>query len=213
MEVSLDKEVNVFGAKIGERGKRALRMGRIGGVIAGVAVSAILVLWLAATRGAGLGLLPRIVAPLTLEADLSQRVLYVHRDGDVVAKYGIAVGSSEYPTPPGEYAVRTIIWNPAWVPPDREWARGKKPREPGDPKNPMQGVKIYFKAPMYYIHGTNNPGSIGDAASHGCIRMTREDAEELALMLQESTGAGSGGPGGSEQQVTLPSGVPFDIHN
>jgi lipoprotein-anchoring transpeptidase ErfK/SrfK len=53
----------------------------------------------------------------------------------------------------------------------------------------MQGVKIYFKAPYYFIHGTNDPGSIGEAASHGCIRMTAEDAMALAHRIEDAGGS------------------------
>jgi lipoprotein-anchoring transpeptidase ErfK/SrfK len=49
----------------------------------------------------------------------------------------------------------------------------------------MQGVKIYFKAPYYYIHGTNSPGSIGSAASHGCLRMRTKDAKALARRISK----------------------------
>jgi len=52
----------------------------------------------------------------------------------------------------------------------------------------MQGVKIYFRAPYYFIHGTNNPGSIGEAASHGCIRMVPDDARELARRIERAGG-------------------------
>ena len=52
----------------------------------------------------------------------------------------------------------------------------------------MQGVKIYFQAPYYYIHGTNDPGSIGEAASHGCIRMAPDDAINLAHRIQDAGG-------------------------
>jgi murein L,D-transpeptidase YcbB/YkuD len=52
----------------------------------------------------------------------------------------------------------------------------------------MQGVKIYFRAPYYFIHGTNDPGSIGEAASHGCIRMTPEEVTELAKMVMDNGG-------------------------
>jgi lipoprotein-anchoring transpeptidase ErfK/SrfK len=53
----------------------------------------------------------------------------------------------------------------------------------------MQGVKIYFNPPYYFIHGTNDPGSIGEAASHGCIRMTEDDAVSLARRIQEAGGS------------------------
>ena len=65
----------------------------------------------------------------------------------------------------GRFIVRHIVWNPAWVPPNAGWAKGKQPAAPGDPKNPMRAVKIFFQEPDYYIHGTNAEESIGYAAS------------------------------------------------
>jgi lipoprotein-anchoring transpeptidase ErfK/SrfK len=53
----------------------------------------------------------------------------------------------------------------------------------------MQGVKIYFEAPYYFIHGTNNPDSIGEAASHGCIRMDPDDAVSLAHQIEDAGGS------------------------
>jgi lipoprotein-anchoring transpeptidase ErfK/SrfK len=55
--------------------------------------------------------------------------------------------------------------------------------------NPTQGVKIHFKAPDYYIHGTNDPASIGRAASRGCIRMRESDAKNLARRIQRAGGS------------------------
>jgi lipoprotein-anchoring transpeptidase ErfK/SrfK len=124
-----------------------------------------------------------------LIASLGQRRLVIEDGGQVVREFGIAVGSPKYPTPKGQYTIRKMIWNPAWVPPkNRAWARGKKPGVPGDPRNPMQTVKIFFREPYYYIHGTNDPKSIGDAASHGCIRMDPVDAAELGAYLMEHGG-------------------------
>ena len=124
-----------------------------------------------------------------LDADLSSRTLKVITNGKVVVTYGIAVGRPKYPTPTGSFQTGTIDYNPAWNPPDSPWARGKKPQAPGAPGNPLRGVKIYFRAPAYYIHGTNNPGSIGEAASHGCIRMTEEDAISLARRIEKAGGS------------------------
>jgi murein L,D-transpeptidase YcbB/YkuD len=124
-----------------------------------------------------------------LSADLSQRRLVVYNSGGEVTTYGVAVGSPKYPTPPGTYTIRKIVWNPAWVPPDREWAKKKQPQEPGAAANPMRVVKIYFKEPDYYIHGTNAPESIGEAASHGCLRMEAGDAANLARYLMEHGGS------------------------
>ncbi|HET9986569.1 MAG TPA: L,D-transpeptidase [Longimicrobiales bacterium] len=173
---------------------------------------ALVALWLAATRAAGVGPWTRSDAPVSLEVNLSARTLTVRREGDVVNRYDIAVGTSEHPTPTGDFSISTMVWNPAWVPPNSDWARGKEPQEPGSPSNPMQGVKMYFREPTYFIHGTNDPESIGAAASHGCIRMAVGDAEELARMLMEETGAGSPPSGGETRYVTLPSAVPLEIH-
>ena len=118
----------------------------------------------------------RSEAPLSLKVDLSERVLRVIEGGEVVQTFDVAVGSRKYPTPTGGFRTGRIEWNPRWVPPDSWWARKLRPREGGDPRNPMQGVKIYFREPAYYIHGTNDPESIGRAASHGCIRMRVSDA-------------------------------------
>src|SRR5690606_40950549 len=92
-------------------------------------------------------------------------------------------------TPTGTLRTGRIEWTPSWNPPNSSWARGMKPRKPGDPQNPMQGVKIYFREPAYYIHGTNDPASIGQAASRGCIRMTPDDARELARMIERAGGS------------------------
>lgn len=127
-------------------------------------------------------------AALTLEVDLSTREL-VARDGDqILAEYGVAVGKDEKPTPTGKFTIRKIVWNPSWVPPDEKWARGKSPKGPGDPDNPMKRVKMFFKEPDYYIHGTGDEDSIGGAASHGCLRMTPDDVTELAKLVMAHGG-------------------------
>lgn len=120
-----------------------------------------------------------------LKVDLSERTLRVIQNGKVVKTYNVAVGTRKHPTPTGTFRTGRIIWNPRWVPPPSEWARKLKAREPGDPRNPMQGVKIYFREPWYFIHGTNDPASIGSAASHGCIRMRTSDAKALAKRISK----------------------------
>jgi len=123
-----------------------------------------------------------------LVVDLSDRELHVI-DGDRVERsYPVAIGKPGHPTPTGEFRIRRIIWNPKWVPPDSEWAKGKKAREPGDPRNPMGRVKMFFKEPDYYVHGTHEEDSLGRAESHGCIRMRNADVIELAKLVMEHGG-------------------------
>jgi len=123
--------------------------------------------------------------PMSITVDLSDRELIVYEDGEVTQTYSVAIGRADYPTPTGVFQSGKIEWGPRWVPPKAEWARNEIPREAGDPENPMQGVKIYFQYPDYFIHGTNAPSSIGTAASHGCLRMDVGDAMALANQIEE----------------------------
>jgi len=121
--------------------------------------------------------------------DLSDRQLHVMRGEEVVRSYTVAVGKPEHPTPKGSFSARRLVWNPSWVPPDAKWARGKRARAPGDPKNPMGRVKIFFKEPDYYIHGTHQEDSLGQAESHGCVRMRNDDVVDLAKTVMDAGGA------------------------
>jgi lipoprotein-anchoring transpeptidase ErfK/SrfK len=127
--------------------------------------------------------------PLRLEVRLADRELDVIDHGEVVSTYSVAVGRPRHPTPTGSFRTGGIVWNPSWKPPPVEWARDETYQPPGAPANPMQGVKIYFLAPDFYIHGTNDPDSIGEAASHGCIRMTVRDAIRLARRIERAGGS------------------------
>ena len=121
--------------------------------------------------------------------DISERRLYVEEDGEVIRSYAVGVGTSAHPTPRGSFTMRRVIWNPRWVPPDADWAKGKKAREPGDPANPMGRVMVFFQEPDYYVHGTNAPETVGSASSHGCVRMRNEDVIEFAQLLMDHGGA------------------------
>ena len=127
-------------------------------------------------------------APLWLQASLSARKLTIMKGDSVVKQFDVAVGHPDHPTPTGTFTIQKLIWNPAWVPPDEKWARGKKPAAPGAPNNPMKTVKIFFQEPDYYIHGTGAVESLGEAASHGCLRMDPDEAAEVALMLMDNSG-------------------------
>lgn len=127
-------------------------------------------------------------APIHVEADLSERKLYIKQGDSVVQEFAVAVGKGSKPTPLGNYTIRKIIWNPAWIPPDEPWAKGKKPQPPGAKDNPMKVVKIFFQEPDYYIHGTGDVESLGEAASHGCLRMDPDDAYRVARYLMEHGG-------------------------
>jgi murein L,D-transpeptidase YcbB/YkuD len=155
---------------------------------------------------------------ISLLASISDRTLTVRRNGEVVKVYDVAVGSERHPTPTGSYSIRKIVWNPTWIPPDRAWARDEVAQGPGDPDNPMKVVKIFFHEPDFFIHGTGATGSLGTAASHGCLRMDPDQAAELALMLMEDNGVARDWDWvkgilhmGESRTVSLDRSVPMDI--
>lgn len=114
-----------------------------------------------------------------IEIDLSKRRLELFEDGEQVLEATIAIGSPITPTPTGEYYVNQRLiapdpWGPfgpaaigisAFSPVLRDWAQG----------GPIA------------IHGTNDPSSIGEAISHGCIRVRNE----TLLRLFERVHAGT----------------------
>jgi lipoprotein-anchoring transpeptidase ErfK/SrfK len=95
-------------------------------------------------------------------------------------KYEIAVGQIGYETPGGLYHVQNKAVNPAWHVPDSPWAGALAGRviPGGAPDNPLVARWLGFYNGAG-IHGTNDPGSIGQAASHGCIRMRIPDVIDL----------------------------------
>jgi lipoprotein-anchoring transpeptidase ErfK/SrfK len=108
-----------------------------------------------------------------------QLSLYKHLK--LAKTYGIAVGRVGLETPAGLYHVQNKAINPAWTMPNSSWVAPKdrgKVIPGGTAANPLKArwIGIYAGAG---IHGTDDSGSIGSAASHGCIRMRIPDVEEL----------------------------------
>jgi lipoprotein-anchoring transpeptidase ErfK/SrfK len=132
---------------------------------------------------------PAVEAPLRVEVDVTTRMLSVYRDGAVTTTYPVAVGTAEWPTKTGSWTISQVVWNPEWVPPtDESWAKDEKPSQPGASDNPLGQVQLIYDPPRT-IHGTNEPASIGKAASHGSIRMRNADAVALAQAIMEAGGA------------------------
>lgn len=125
---------------------------------------------------------PRVVE-LEIVVNLAARRLDVYEAGERTRSYPVAVGSPRYMTPEGTYTISRAIWNPWWHPPKSAWARNEKPKAPG-PSNPMGRVKLHF-ASLLYIHGTSQEHSLGQPASHGCIRMANKDVMELARLVHQ----------------------------
>jgi lipoprotein-anchoring transpeptidase ErfK/SrfK len=94
--------------------------------------------------------------------------------------YSIAVGQVGLETPAGLYHIQNKAVNPAWSVPNSAWAGSLAGTvvPGGSPENPLKArwMGIFAGAG---IHGTDAIGSIGTAASHGCIRMRIPDVIEL----------------------------------
>jgi lipoprotein-anchoring transpeptidase ErfK/SrfK len=126
---------------------------------------------------------------LRLEVNVAERKLYVYRNDQVVSTHAIAVGTEEWPTRTGEWTVGQVVFNPRWTPPtDEEWAKDEEVAEPGDPDNPLGRIQMVYDPPRS-IHGTNEPESLGTAASHGSIRISNADGLRVARMVMQSGGA------------------------
>lgn len=121
--------------------------------------------------------------PLRIDLNIPELRLTVYEGDEVLRSYPVAVGLPGHDTPTGNFAVSHAEWNPWWRPPAREWAKDEKVTPPG-PNNPMGRVKLFFLQ-YYFFHGTPESGSIGTAASHGCVRMLNKDVIALARLLHE----------------------------
>ena len=108
--------------------------------------------------------------------------------GALVVAYPATIGSDELPSPSGTHTIAAIAVNPDyWYRPDVNFKQGNntKPlRLPPGPKNPVGTVWIGLDKPTYGIHGTPQPSKIDKTSSHGCVRLTNWNAEELPKLVQ-----------------------------
>jgi hypothetical protein len=112
----------------------------------------------------------------TLIVSLPDRKLALVEDGRLAKVYDIAVGTPWTPSPTGELHVVNKIAQPTYY--HRGVVIGPGKRCPLGPR------WIGLSRPGYGIHGTNEPRSVGKAASHGCIRMRNSEVEELYKLVR-----------------------------
>lgn len=125
----------------------------------------------------------------TIIVDNSERRLYHVISKGVAMRYGIAIGREGFGWTGTEVVSAKSEW-PAWNPPEEMRIREAKKghilpeRMEGGRENPLGARAMYLGSTEYRIHGTNQPNSIGKAASSGCIRMANEDVEHLYAHVQ-----------------------------
>jgi lipoprotein-anchoring transpeptidase ErfK/SrfK len=120
--------------------------------------------------------------------DSEGRMLYYILSPSTAYQYPISVGREGFAWTGTEVISRKQEW-PDWIPPKEMIARD--PRVPdkmtGGIKNPLGALALYLGNTLYRIHGTNDPKSIGRAASSGCFRMMNEHVLHLASLAAIGT--------------------------
>jgi lipoprotein-anchoring transpeptidase ErfK/SrfK len=118
--------------------------------------------------------------PAVIVVNRSAFTLTLYKNLKLAKTYPIAVGMVGLETPAGLYHVQNKAIDPAWSVPNSPWAGSLAGQviPGGAPNNPIKARWLGIFAGAG-IHGTTDDGSIGSAASHGCIRMHIPDVEEL----------------------------------
>ena len=116
------------------------------------------------------------------------------RDGHATrpyAVYPVTIGSDAMPSPEGIVSVVAIAPDPTYhYDPEVNFQQGENTEPlvlPPGPNGPVGSVWIDLSRPTYGLHGTPEPSVLFQRSSHGCVRLTNWDAEELAALVREGT--------------------------
>lgn len=124
----------------------------------------------------------------TIVVDTGAHFLYFVLGDGRALRYGIGVARDGFEWSGTHRVSRKAEW-PGWTPPAE--MRKRQPGLPahmeGGPNNPLGARALYLGSTLYRIHGTNEPWSIGQNVSSGCIRMTNEDVIDLYARVQLNT--------------------------
>lgn len=112
--------------------------------------------------------------------NLPSRTVDYYEQDQWIQSFPVAIGKAVTPTPLGDYTVQEKEENPIWYPPKQSYS------VPSGPENPL-GYRWLGFSGNYGIHGTNEPDSIGEAVSNGCVRMQEADVERLFEDVAEGT--------------------------
>ena len=124
----------------------------------------------------------------TIIIDTPNTFLYLVLGRGKALRYGIGVGREGF-TWSGTQKISKMSEWPDWFPPSEMIQR--QPYLPrvmaGGPGNPLGARALYLGNTLYRIHGTNQPSTIGQFVSSGCIRLTNEDIEDLYRRVRVGT--------------------------
>src|SRR6188474_56173 len=125
--------------------------------------------------------------PVYLTLERSTYTLRLWNDLKLTKSYTVAVGQEGFETPEGLYHIQDKQIEPTWHVPESDWAGSLAGQSiPPGPSNPLKArwMGIYEGAG---IHGTEETSSLGTAASHGCVRMSIPDVEDLYDRVEVGT--------------------------
>jgi hypothetical protein len=125
--------------------------------------------------------------PTYLTLERSTYTLRFWKNLKLARTYTVAVGQEGLETPEGLYAIQSKEVEPTWHVPESDWAGSLAGQDiPPGPSNPLKArwMGIFEGAG---IHGTEETSSLGSAASHGCVRMSIPDVEELYDLVEVGT--------------------------
>jgi lipoprotein-anchoring transpeptidase ErfK/SrfK len=109
-------------------------------------------------------------------------------DGELLAAYPATIGSEENPSPSGTHAVAVVVLMPEYSYNPETFIQGDNTEPltiPPGPNGPVGSVWIDLTEPGFGIHGTPKPSMIDKTVSHGCVRLTNWDAEELSTLVSK----------------------------
>jgi len=128
-------------------------------------------------------------ANVVVKIDTKTNILQVHDGEKLIAAYPVTVGSAQTASPIGEWKVRRITKMPTFRYDKEMLQHGQRSGNfhllPPGPRNPVGVMWIALNKKGIGIHGINDPGSIGHAASHGCIRLANWDVVRLATKIKQ----------------------------
>ena len=105
----------------------------------------------------------------------------------LVVAYPATIGSEDNPSPSGVHTVEAVAPMPNYTYNPENFVQGDNTETlvlPPGPNGPVGSMWIDLSEPTYGIHGTPEPALIDKTNSHGCVRLTNWDAQELSTMVE-----------------------------
>ena len=126
-----------------------------------------------------------------LRVSLAEKLLEIREGTRLVASFPVTPGSEKLPTPAGSWFIQSKVFLPEFRWDEAMLNTGKRSEQfyllPPGPNNPVGVMWMGINKDGIGLHGTNNPNTIGRAASHGCMRLANWDAVRVAAYVEKGT--------------------------